>query len=154
MKFKNIFVFILISCLFVSGCDYSSNEQSVHSNSLITYNQTEKPTTDDAKYSSVSPDSTTTHEHSFAPATCTKPQTCTVCGFASGSVIVHSFKNGKCSFCGIKDPNHASEITVWIPTNGGTKYHARSSCSNMKNPQEVTLSKAQNLGYTACKKCY
>ena len=46
------------------------------------------------------------------------------------------------------------ESMVWIPTNGGTKYHLESTCSNMKNPERVSLSKAQSLGFTACKKCY
>ena len=52
------------------------------------------------------------------------------------------------------DAANTTEATVWIPTNGGTKYHSNSSCSNMKNPQQVTLSQALAAGYTACKKCY
>ena len=47
----------------------------------------------------------------------------------------------------------SDETLVWIP-NSGTKYHSSSSCSNMKNPQQVTLSEAQAAGYTACKKCW
>ena len=47
-----------------------------------------------------------------------------------------------------------TETLVWIPTNGGTKYHSKSSCSNMDNPQQVTLSEAQARGFTACKRCY
>jgi hypothetical protein len=27
---------------------------------------------------------------------------------------------------------------VWIPVNGGTKYHSKSSCSKMKYPIQVT----------------
>ena len=42
---------------------------------------------------------------------------------------------------------------VWIP-NSGSKYHARSSCSNMKNPSQVTKSEAEQRGYEPCKKCY
>lgn len=45
------------------------------------------------------------------------------------------------------------EVMVWIPSSG-TKYHSRSGCSNMKNPSQVTLEKAQSWGYTPCKKCY
>lgn len=44
--------------------------------------------------------------------------------------------------------------TVWIPTNGGTKYHSKSSCSGMKNPRQVTRDEAVAQGFTACKKCY
>lgn len=47
-----------------------------------------------------------------------------------------------------------NEARVWIPTNGGKKYHSRSGCSNMKNPQEVTISEAKNRGFTPCGRCY
>ena len=150
MKFKRIILFILILCLFLSGCDYSNYDQKIDKDASISHNRTEKAT-DDTTFSS---NATTTHEHIFSSATCTNPQTCTVCGVVIGSVVEHIFKNGTCTVCDMKDPNYDSEITVWIPTNGGKKYHSRSTCSNMKAPQEVTLSKAQNLGFTACKKCY
>lgn len=42
---------------------------------------------------------------------------------------------------------------VWIPKTG-SKYHRNSSCSNMKNPSQVTKSQAINRGYEPCKKCY
>lgn len=50
-------------------------------------------------------------------------------------------------------PNKDSSL-VWIPTNGGTKYHSRSGCSGMKNPRQVSRSEAASLGFSACKKCY
>lgn len=46
-----------------------------------------------------------------------------------------------------------SERMVWIPTNGGKKYHANSSCSGMKNPAKVTISEAISRGFDPCKKC-
>lgn len=42
---------------------------------------------------------------------------------------------------------------VWISENG-TKYHRKSSCSNMESPKEVSKSEAEKMGYTQCKKCY
>ena len=48
--------------------------------------------------------------------------------------------------------NSGSSTMVWIPKSG-KKYHRSSSCSNMKNPSQVTLEKAQSLGYTPCSKC-
>ena len=42
---------------------------------------------------------------------------------------------------------------VWIPESG-KKYHSISSCSGMKNPSQVSKSKAESMGYTPCKKCY
>ena len=43
---------------------------------------------------------------------------------------------------------------VWIPTNGGTKYHSHSGCSNMKNPRQVSKGEAESLNYEPCKKCW
>lgn len=43
---------------------------------------------------------------------------------------------------------------VWIPTKGGKKYHSHSSCSGMKEPQQVTEETAIARGFSACKKCY
>ena len=46
------------------------------------------------------------------------------------------------------------ESLVWIPTNGGHKYHRGPNCSNMIDPVQVTESTAISRGYTKCKKCY
>lgn len=45
------------------------------------------------------------------------------------------------------------EIMVWISESGNC-YHSKQSCSNMKNPVQVTLSKAQSMNKRPCKKCY
>ena len=54
------------------------------------------------------------------------------------------------------DTTKAPDTTnyVWIPTNGGTKYHKKSSCSNMIVPLHVSLDEAIDRGFTACKRCY
>lgn len=49
------------------------------------------------------------------------------------------------------DTNHN---LVWIPTNGGTKYHCRSNCSNMEDPLEVYESEAIARGFSKCNKCW
>ena len=46
-----------------------------------------------------------------------------------------------------------SQEMVWIPKTG-KKYHSKSSCSNMKNPSQVTKEEAEDMGYEPCKKCY
>lgn len=51
-----------------------------------------------------------------------------------------------------QEPERQEEM-VWIPRTG-SKYHSRSSCSNMKNPSQVTLDEAIRRGYEPCKKCY
>ena len=45
------------------------------------------------------------------------------------------------------------EAMVWIPKTG-SKYHSKSSCSNMKNPSQATQSEGKSRGYPPCKKCY
>ena len=42
---------------------------------------------------------------------------------------------------------------VWV-SKTGSKYHSSSSCSNMKNPSQISLEDAQARGLTPCKKCY
>ena len=43
---------------------------------------------------------------------------------------------------------------VWVPTNGGTKYHSRAGCSGMKNPMQVSVETAKSNGYTPCARCH
>lgn len=45
------------------------------------------------------------------------------------------------------------ETMVWIPKSG-SKYHSDPECSNMKDPTQVSLSQAESMGYTPCKKCW
>lgn len=98
-------------------------------------------------------DTTPAHTHSYSSATCTAPATCS-CGATQGSANGHSFSEGKCTICGEADPDHEQTSNVWIPVNGGKKYHKTASCSNMKDPKEVTRSEAESRGFTPCKKCY
>lgn len=93
-------------------------------------------------------------DHSWIAANCTTPKTCSVCGKTTGSASAHNYANGTCTACGKADPSDPDNIMVWIPTNGGTKYHSRSGCSNMKKPEYVPLSTALVSGYTACQRCH
>ena len=43
---------------------------------------------------------------------------------------------------------------VWIPTNGGDKYHTSASAHNMKNPENVSESEAIRRGFGRCKICF
>lgn len=98
-------------------------------------------------------DTTPVHVHSFSLATCTDPATC-ACGATQGSPNDHNFTGGKCASCGMADPDFQQTTNVWIPTKGGKKYHKSASCSNMKNPEEVTKSEAESRGFEPCKRCY
>ena len=46
------------------------------------------------------------------------------------------------------------EDLVWVPVNGGTKYHKSAACSKMKDPIQVSRETAINNGYEPCKRCY
>lgn len=43
---------------------------------------------------------------------------------------------------------------VWIPTNGGKKYHANPSCSNMIDPVELPVEEAAARGFEPCARCH
>lgn len=43
----------------------------------------------------------TAHVHTFNPATCKDPQTCSTCGETSGTILDHDVVNGECSMCGL-----------------------------------------------------
>lgn len=51
-------------------------------------------------------------------------------------------------------PPETGDNLVWVPTNGGTKYHSRSNCSNMKNLNQVTKTTAETNGFTPCGRRY
>ncbi len=96
-----------------------------------------------------------TADHNWNAATCTTPKTCSTCSKTEGSAKSHSYTSGKCTSCSKSDPSYSSSGTgVWIPTNGGKKYHSKSSCSGMKDPIQVSKSEAIRQGFTDCKKCY
>jgi hypothetical protein len=53
----------------------------------------------------------------------------------------------------VTEASVTNTVMVWIPQSG-SKYHRKSSCSGMNNPQQVSKDDAISMGYTACKKCY
>ena len=91
--------------------------------------------------------------HSWEDATCLSPKKCSRCGAESGDVAGHSYSDGTCWVCGESDPDYSSGYLVWIPTNGGKKYHSHSGCSQMEDPRQVTEDEAIALGFTPCKRC-
>ncbi len=46
------------------------------------------------------------------------------------------------------DPNH-----VWVPANGGMRYHWVDTCSKMKDPRPTTIDDAYDMGFSPCKRC-
>ena len=50
--------------------------------------------------------------------------------------------------------NEGGNGTVWIPTDGGSKYHSKATCSGMYNPEQVTEKEAIEQGFGKCGKCW
>jgi hypothetical protein len=92
--------------------------------------------------------------HKWKKATCVAPKTCVICNKTSGSIVGHKFSDGECNICGKADPDYERVVMVWIPTNGGQKYHSHAGCSNMDDPEKVTQGEAESLGFSPCKRCY
>lgn len=54
-------------------------------------------------------------EHTYSEANCQTPKTCTLCGVTEGTVIDHSYSNGKCVTCNVEQPNyHAFSSGRWM----------------------------------------
>ena len=107
---------------------------------------TEKKTTTTKKVTTTEKKTTTTKKATTTKATTTKAPTTTK------------------KVTTTKKPTTTKKVTtayngpetgemVWIPESG-KKYHCDPSCSNMKNPSKVSVGKAEQLGFTPCKKCY
>ncbi len=65
-------------------------------------------------------------------------------------------QDGQSAGTGVTIPSE-SESTgnlVWVPTNGGTKYHSDAGCSNMIDPIHVSVETAIAYGYKACGRCH
>lgn len=71
----------------------------------------------------------------------------------NNSIANNSNKNNGASVT-VPEKEESGGSLVWVPTNGGTKYHNKSSCSNMKNPMQVSVETAVANGYTPCKRCH
>lgn len=64
-----------------------------------------------------------------------------------------SFAVEEREYASMSAASSGSGVMVWIPKSG-KKYHSSKSCSNMKNPSQVTIEEAERLGFEPCKKCY
>lgn len=53
-----------------------------------------------------------TVSHNFKPATCTSPQTCTVCGATRGTKLGHNYESDRCIRCGLF--NLSKYVTMYV----------------------------------------
>lgn len=142
--------------------DYTSNGYSL----TLPYDKKENPSFQEAQSSAVSTASVdvTAAEDSSAetPAvasesTSPSQQASSTASSSPKSESISSSSASKSSSSVKSAPSSAYKkvgLMVWIPTNGGKRYHSNSSCSGMINPRRVDLGEARYLGFTACGRCY
>ena len=65
-----------------------------------------------------------------------------------------TIENNESSYVEESSDYDIEDFMVWIPTKCGIKYHKRASCSNMKEPDHVTILEAKERGFAPCKKCF
>lgn len=97
---------------------------------------------------------TTTTEESYRSTTTTTTATTTTTTKVTTTTTKKPTTTTIKTTTSTKAPTLNSDTMVWIPTKGGTKYHKKASCSNMENPEYVSLTEAKNRGFTACGRCY
>lgn len=141
---KRIFTFVLAVCLLggaMCGCDYIEDTTNTGTTTAIFSDIDE---TDDTTLATTV---TTTTKLTTKATTTTRRTTTT------NKVITTTTTKRVTTATPQRVTEKPAETMVWIPASG-SKYHSKSSCSNMKNPSKVTKSYAIEMGYTACKRCY
>lgn len=81
-------------------------------------------------------------------------QAVTTAGSSAADTSYHSDKSNDRNSVTVPDETETEGELVWVPVNGGTKYHSREGCSNMKDPIQVSLDTAIENGYTPCGRCH
>ncbi len=112
---------ILTTAKDTAGQAFKEANVTVQINTSISQNATSNPSSQESSSDNTSSNnesSEPSHTHSFAAATCTAPKTCS-CGVTEGSALGHSFKDGKCTVCGVADPDH--KLTDIAKKNGDWK---------------------------------
>lgn len=155
---KKIIPLILAVTLFFSGCtlDNDTSDKS----GLLSYQFPSEPNIEETikiseheKSSDSVPQSAVSEQRSSSDYV---PQSTVSEQHSASSSVVRSPTSNKSSSDSVTVPTQSETQgnLVWVPTNGGTKYHRKSSCSKMINPIQVSIETAKANGYTACKRCY
>lgn len=96
--------------------------------------------------------------HRWASATCTTPKTCTVCQTKDGNAQGHKYSNGSCTVCGEKDSSYIppTNTKTYVLNTKSKKFHLI-SCSWLpeENREDTTKSRDEIIseGYEPCKRC-
>lgn len=145
---KPMIALVLSIALFFAGVLTSPPTETADS---PTDDTTQTTTGDDEKNNnSAKPDSSTTKPDSST----TKPGSSTTTPGNSTTTPSDSTTNNSGTTTPDNSTNNEEKVQmVWVASSG-TKYHSKSSCSNMTSPRQISLEDAKEAGYTACKKCH
>lgn len=132
-----------ITTVITTISETSTTEKETTETTTVTTTTT-KPTT-----TTTQPTTTTTKP----TTTATKPTTTTT---TTKVALVYSTTKSEETTHGVTVPesDQTGDNLVWVPTNGGTKYHNNPTCSKMKDPRHITIDEAEKNGYTPCGRCY
>ncbi len=162
----SMFLSLLLICMCLSGCafdpdvpvgdtqieNFSSDEQSTVA---IEATETEITETEITETETTEAETTKaeTTEVDTTEAETTEAETTNAEKDAQASTAATE-ESPKSPTVTVPDSAEEGEDLVWVPTNGGTKYHTHAGCSKMIDPIQVTRATAEKNGYTPCKRCY
>lgn len=134
------------------------------SNNSSSVDKSNTPSSSKPSSSSKIISSTPVHTHSFSPATCTTPRTCS-CGATEGTANGHDWKDATytsaktCTTCGATegdpiDPPGKENYHGHVYTGGSSskKYHYEANCAG-KNSHEITWDEVSRRGLGPCGTC-
>ena len=143
MKRKSAAILLLLCMIFcLIGCVSQSDSAETPSFSYITSSKSES--SDEESKTSTTESSAKTEEKEDS----SKPEN------DDDSDKTSQETSSKSTTVTVPEKEETSNDLVWIPVNGGKKYHRKESCSNMKNPKQVTKETATESGFGPCGKCY
>lgn len=124
----------------------------------------DRPTAESPTDVIVIPTAEPPHIHSFQPATCIAPQTCS-CGATEGEALGHTWKDASCvapKTCSVCSATEGEPLEVpnkenyhgHIYTGGeySKKYHYEANCAG-KNSHEITWDEVQSKHLGPCGTC-
>lgn len=144
---------VQLAALLTNDAASSSSASSAASSKPESPANSEKPASS-ASSSTASSASSAASSKPEAPANSEKPASSAASSKPSSSDTTSAGGSSGNSGSQEEPESPTTGILVWIPTNGGTKYHRRATCSKMIDPEQVDLAYAQAHGFTACKRCY
>lgn len=120
---------IFIVAISVAGCDTGSGSS-------------ENEKTNDSSISTVKTDSNEESEETTSKKE-TKPKKTTTKNEEVDDESDTSKETQKHNSITVPEKEETKGNLVWVPVNGGTKYHSNSGCSKMKDPIQVTKETAE-----------